>query len=42
MGRSSFMPPWGQELTDEQIQDVVFYLSVIHDKESTAIKEDKK
>ena len=29
MGRSEFMPPWGQELTDEQIRDVVTYLRVI-------------
>lgn len=30
MGRSQFMPPWGQELTDEQIRDVVYYLGVIN------------
>lgn len=30
MGRSPFMPPWGQELTDEQIRDVVYYLGVIN------------
>lgn len=30
MGRSEFMPPWGLELTDEQIKDVVFYLGVIN------------
>jgi mono/diheme cytochrome c family protein len=37
MGRSPFMPPWGQELTDEQIRDVVHYLSVIrvNDKPAT-------
>jgi mono/diheme cytochrome c family protein len=29
MGRSEFMPPWGQELTDEQIRDVVTYLRSI-------------
>ncbi len=29
MGRSSFMPPWGEELTDEQITDVVRYLRSI-------------
>ena len=28
-GRSSFMPPWGEELTDEQITDVVRYLRSI-------------
>lgn len=26
VGRSAFMPPWGEELTDEQIRDVVAYL----------------
>jgi mono/diheme cytochrome c family protein len=26
VGRSAFMPPWGDELTDEQIRDVVAYL----------------
>ncbi len=26
IGRSEFMPPWGQELSDEQITDVVAYL----------------
>ena len=26
MGRSPGMPPWGQELTEEQIHDVVEYL----------------
>ena len=30
LGRSQFMPPWEQELTPEQIQDVVFYLKVIN------------
>lgn len=30
LGRSQFMPPWEQELTAEQIQDVVFYLKVIN------------
>ena len=29
MGRSEFMPPWGQELTDEQIRDVLAYLRSI-------------
>jgi len=29
MGRSEFMPPWGEELTDEQIADVVHYLRTI-------------
>lgn len=26
MGRSAYMPPWGDELTDEQIRDVVAFL----------------
>lgn len=26
VGRSSFMPPWGDELTDEQIQDLIAFL----------------
>ena len=30
MGRSQFMPPWGEELTDEQIDDVVSYLQSIN------------
>jgi mono/diheme cytochrome c family protein len=29
LGRSSFMPPWNEELTDEQITDVVRYLRTI-------------
>jgi len=29
MGRSEFMPPWGEELTDEQITDAVSYLRAI-------------
>lgn len=29
MGRSEFMPAWGEELTDEQISDVVKYLRSI-------------
>ena len=29
LGRSQFMPPWGQELTDEQISDVVQYLQTL-------------
>ena len=30
MGRSEFMPPWGEELTEEQIDDVVAYLQSIN------------
>ena len=29
LGRSQFMPPWGEELTDEQINDVVHFLGSI-------------
>jgi mono/diheme cytochrome c family protein len=29
VGRSEFMPPWGEELTDEQVIDVVHYLRSI-------------
>lgn len=38
MGRSPFMPPWGQELSDEQINDVIAYLRVIN---INKIKDDK-
>jgi len=30
MGRSPFMPPWGAELTDEQMGDLVTYLRAIN------------
>jgi mono/diheme cytochrome c family protein len=30
MARSEFMPPWGEELTDEQIADVTAYLQSIN------------
>ena len=30
MGRSQFMPPWGAELTDEQVNDLVIYLRSIN------------
>jgi len=39
MGRSAFMPPWGQELTDEQIRDVVYYLSVLNANSKTAAQK---
>ena len=32
MGRSEFMPPWGEELTDEQISDVVHYIDTLVEK----------
>ena len=30
LGRSQFMPPWGAELTDEQIRDVTSYIRAIN------------
>ncbi len=30
LGRSEFMPPWGPELTDEQMNDLVAYRRCIH------------
>ncbi len=30
MGRSKFMPPWGNELTDEQLGDVLNFLASIN------------
>jgi mono/diheme cytochrome c family protein len=30
LGRSEFMPPWGNELTDEQVTDVVAYLRSVN------------
>jgi len=30
MARSQFMPPWGAELTDEQVNDLVIYLRSIN------------
>ena len=32
MGRSEFMPPWGEELTDEQIDDVTLYLQSLNER----------
>ncbi len=32
VGRSEFMPPWEGELSEEQIQDVVAYLTVLGDQ----------
>lgn len=29
IGRSEYMPPWGEELTEEQLSDVVHYLRMI-------------
>lgn len=30
MNRSSFMPPWGQELTKQQLSDLIVYLRTIN------------
>lgn len=30
IGRSKFMPPWGAELTDEQMNDIVVYIRSIN------------
>lgn len=29
VGRSPFMPPWGEELSNEQIRDLLYYLNAI-------------
>lgn len=29
VGRSKFMPPWGEQLTDEQISDLVLFMRLI-------------
>jgi mono/diheme cytochrome c family protein len=34
MGRSPFMPPWGNELTDEQVHDVVRFLRAINNNKN--------
>lgn len=36
MGRSQFMPPWGAELTDEQMKDLVSYLRSINMRPASA------
>lgn len=38
LGRSEFMPPWVNELTNEQIGDVVAYLRSLHQPEAAAGK----
>lgn len=42
MGRSEFMPPWGLELSEEQIKDVVFYLGVINVNRLSRKVDEKK
>ena len=34
VGRSPYMPPWQDELSDEQTNDVVAYLSVVREQEA--------
>jgi mono/diheme cytochrome c family protein len=34
VGRSPFMPPWGHELTDEQIRDLLAFLRAINVRRS--------
>lgn len=34
VGRSPFMPPWGHELTDEQIRDLLAFLRAINARAS--------
>lgn len=38
MGRSEFMPPWAQELTDEQVTDLVNFLRTIAPAEASSVK----
>ena len=35
LGRSQFMPPWGGELTDEQVSDVVSFIGALRAAAST-------
>ena len=37
VGRSPFMPPWGSELTNEQIQDLITYLHAISSTGKTSL-----
>lgn len=39
MGRSEFMPPWGEELTEEQIKDIVNYIGSINEKPVRKIED---
>ena len=36
VGRSPYMPPWGEELTDEQIHDLVAFLREVRKTGTTA------
>lgn len=36
LGRSQFMPPWGAELTEEQMKDLVAYLRAINVRPASA------
>lgn len=35
MGRSPFMPPWGAELTEEQMRDLVVYVRSLNERGET-------
>lgn len=35
MGRSPFMPPWGAELTEEQMRDLVAYVRSLNERNDT-------
>ncbi len=41
LGRSEFMPPWAQELTDEQVTDLVNFLRTIAPVEASSVKAAK-
>jgi mono/diheme cytochrome c family protein len=36
LGRSAFMPPWGAELTDEQMRDLVVYVRSLNERTDPA------
>lgn len=38
LGRSEFMPPWAEELTDEQVTDIVNFLRTIAPAETSSTK----
>lgn len=42
VGRAPFMPPWENELTQEQIGDVVEYISIINKAYLAALREKRK
>ncbi|MBL8510075.1 MAG: cytochrome c [Betaproteobacteria bacterium] len=42
VGRSPFMPPWGEELSNEQIRDLIAYLRVIAETSAPSTPEPQK